>query len=485
MRPLDDPALATPLDDAIFPHMSEPESRPVALPSWYDAEDAPARLDVNTCIHCGLCLTACPTYRELKIEPDSPRGRIYLMRGLLEGRIAPSPAVITHLDNCLDCRACETVCPAGVPYSRMLEATRGQIERRARRGSVTRLFGSWVLRHVLPRANRVDLAADLLRLGQSGPIAAFMRSRLATRLLPRFATQGFAMTPPIASRAERALEQVAARLTPGARMERRADALVFHPAGSPRARVAFHVSCVMPAMFSSINQEVVRLLVLAGARVTVPHAQTCCGALQAHSGLRAEAKALGRANAAAFIGDDEFIVSHSAGCGAALRETGHLLHDDPTAATAEGFAHRVRDVSEVLAHLGMPPASRAIASARDAALPLRVAYHDPCHLAHAQRVREAPRRLLRALPGIELVDLPNSDWCCGSAGVYNLSHPAMADAQLVRKLDSIATVQPEVVIASNPGCLLHMQRGARERGTPVRMLHLVELLGEAYPPPAN
>ncbi|MEO5988323.1 MAG: heterodisulfide reductase-related iron-sulfur binding cluster [Candidatus Eisenbacteria bacterium] len=463
--------------------MSTPEPRPAALPSWYDADDAPARLDVNTCIHCGLCLMACPTYRELKIEPDSPRGRIYLMRGLLEGRIEPSEAVVTHLDNCLDCRACETVCPAGVPYSRMLEATRGQIERRARRASPMRLLGSWVLRHVLPRPKRVALAADVLRLGQSGPIAAFMQSSLATRLLPRFATQGFAMTPPIAPRRERELERVESHLAEGARLERRADALVFHPAGTPKALVAFHVSCVMPAMFSSINHEVVRLLVLAGAQVTVPHAQTCCGALQAHAGLRHEAKALGRANAQAFAGPYDFIVSHSAGCGAALREMGHLLHDDANAQVAQEFSTRVRDVSEVLAHLGLPPAEHTLSSRTDAAKPLRVAYHDPCHLAHAQRVREAPRRLLRQLPGVELVDLANSDWCCGSAGIYNLSHPAMANAQLQHKLDSIEAVAPEVVIASNPGCLLHMQRGARERGAPVQMLHLVELLGEAHPSP--
>lgn len=464
--------------------MSEPPPRRAALPSWFDADDAPERVEVNTCIHCGLCLMACPTYRELKIEPDSPRGRIYLMRGLLEGRIEPSEAVVTHLDNCLDCRACETVCPAGVPYSRMLEATRGQIERRARRASPTRLLGSWVLRSVLPHAGRVALAADALRLGQSRPIAAFMRSRLAARVLPRFATQGFAMTPPIAPRHERALERVETQLPTGARLERRADALVFHPASAARATVAFHVSCVMPAMFSFINQEVVRLLVLAGAQVTVPHAQTCCGALQAHAGLRRESKALGRANAQAFAGPYDFIVSHSAGCGAALRETGHLLHDDTEATAAEAFSTRVRDVSEVLAHLGLPTPARALASRSDASKPLRVAYHDPCHLAHAQRVREAPRRLLRQLPGVELVDLPNSDWCCGSAGVYNLSHPAMADAQLAHKLDSIDAVAPEVVIASNPGCLLHMQRGARERGNQVRMLHLVELLGAAFPPPS-
>lgn len=462
----------------------------VPTPTWFDSEDAPARVDVNTCIHCGLCLTACPTYRELKIEPDSPRGRLYLMRGLAEGRIAPSDPLIEHLDNCLDCRACETVCPAGVPYGRLLEATRGQLNRRAVRGSPMRLLGQWVLRRVLPHPGRVHLAADLLRLGQHGPLARFMRSDLARRVLPRFATQGFAMTPALAPRSERALERVAAQLPPGARMERTAAALVFHPAGAAKGRVAFHTTCVMEAMFPALHRDTVRLMVLAGCEVTVPQAQTCCGALQAHSGLRREAKALARANLAAFEAPCDFIVSHSAGCGAALREAGHLLADEPVAAKAQAFSEKVRDVSEVLAHFGMPPAGRALHSSRDAAKPLRVAYHDACHLAHAQRVREAPRRLLRAVPGVELFDVPNPDWCCGSAGVYNLTHPDMANAQLAHKLDGIESVAPEIVVASNPGCLLHMQRGiterARARGVadPVQILHLVDVLARAYPPPS-
>ncbi len=452
-----------------------------ARAGWFDAGDAPAGPDLGRCIHCGLCLTACPTYRTLKIEPDSPRGRLWLMRGLADGRIAPDDPLVEHLDNCLDCRACESVCPAGVPYGRMLEATRAQIERRVRRGSPLRALGGWVLGSVLPHAERVHAAADLLRLGQVGPLGRFLAGR-GGALLPAFARRGLAMTPPLAPRAERTLERVAASLPAGATFAARSDLLVFSPAGAPRARVAFHTSCVMEPMFPHTHREAVRLLVLAGVEVRVPLAQTCCGALHAHGGRREQAKDLARANVRAFADGCDFIVSHSAGCGAALRESGELLGPDPAAAA---FAAKVRDVSEVLAHVGLPPAGRALASRRDPARPLRIAMHDPCHLAHAQRVREAPRRLLRALPGVALVELPESDWCCGSAGIYNLTHPAMADAQLAGKLDRIARVEPEVVIASNPGCLLHMQRGARERGLDVRMAHLLDVLGEAYPPPAS
>ena len=456
-------------------------SAPEPGASWFDREDAPGRVDLRTCIHCGLCLTACPTYRELKIEPDSPRGRLYLMRGLSEGRIEPSDPLLQHIDLCLDCRACETVCPAGVPYSRLLEQTRGQLARRATRPSPARIAGTWALKHLLPHRGRMNGVADLLRLGQGGWIARFMRSPRAARLLPRFALQGWQMTPPIAPRGERSIERIA--LPAGARLERGADALVFRPAGQPRARVGFFTTCVMEVMFPEVNREAVRLLVLAGCEVSVPKAQTCCGALHAHAGLRRTAKTLARKNARAFRAECDFIVTDSAGCGAALREAGHLLHEDAAADQAANLSKRVRDVSEVLDEIGMPKPQAPLVSSLDPARPLRVAYHDPCHLAHAQKVRAAPRRLLAALPGIELVDLPNSDWCCGSAGIYNLTHPDMADAQLERKLDSIAQVAPELVVASNPGCLLHMQRGAHARGMGARMVHLVEVLGRAWPAP--
>lgn len=461
----------------------DPHAPAPPAPSWFDAEDAPARADINTCIHCGLCLTACPTYRTLKIEPDSPRGRLYLMRGLAEGRIAPSDPLVEHLDNCLDCRACETVCPAGVPYSRLLEATRGQLGRRDEHKSPMRRLGEWVLRTIVPHRGRMHAVMSLLRLGQNPLVAAFMRSRVARAVLPSFAVQGYAMTPPLLARDERGLERNASELPPGARVETRRDGLVFLPAGHAKARVAFFTTCVMETMFPRTNQEAVRLLVVAGCEVSVPAAQTCCGALHAHAGLRREAKALARANAGAFAGEFDFIVTDSAGCGAALRDVGHLLHDDPAAAAALAFSRRVRDISEVLVEVGMPQPLVTVGSARDASKPLRVGYHDPCHLAHGQKVRSQPRALLAGLPGVELMDLPNADWCCGSAGVYNLTHPEMAETQLQQKLDSIEAVAPEVVVASNPGCLLHMARGAEARGMAVPIVHLVEVLGRAYPPP--
>ncbi len=466
---------------------TEPVPVPRSSPSWFDAEDPPSRRDLNTCIHCGLCLTACPTYRELKIEPDSPRGRLYLMRGLNEGRILPSDPLVEHLDNCLGCRACETVCPAGVPYGRILEETRGQLSRRAGgTGGPTKALAGWMLRSVLPHRDRMQIAADLMRLGQHGPMAAFMRSGAAKRLLPPFAVQGYAMTPAIAPRRERTLESLAARLPAGARMEARPEGMVFHPAGTPKARVGFFTSCVMDVMFPRVNQEAVRLLVLAGCRVDVPRVQTCCGALHAHAGLRREARALARRNASAFsTGQLDYVVTDSAGCGATLRDAGHLLQDDPERDAAASLAARTRDLSEVLASVGLPEPTAPLRTRHGDGRPVRIGYHDPCHLAHGQGVRSQPRALLRRLPGAEVVDVPDPDWCCGSAGVYNLTHPAMAQAQLERKLDAIARISPEIVVASNPGCLLHMARGARERGMDARMMHLAEVLGLGWPAPTD
>jgi glycolate oxidase iron-sulfur subunit len=347
------------------------------------------------------------------------------------------------------------------------------------------MLGTWALRTLFPRRGWLHRAADVLRLGQSGPVAAIMRSRWVRSMLPAFAIQGYDMTPPIAPRAERALDRVRLDLPSGARMESGPEGLRILPAGVPRMRVAFFTTCVMDVMFPQVTRDAVRMLVLAGAEVVVPAGQTCCGALHAHSGLRREAKALARTNVDAFdAGDVRYVVTHSAGCGAALRDTGHLLHEDSRAEKASRFAERVRDVSEVLEELGLPSGASEQFSRRDSSRRLRVAYHDPCHLAHAQRVRSAPRRLIAALPGVELVDLPHSDWCCGSAGVYNLAHPDMADAQLEHKVDSIREVDPDVVVASNPGCQLHMARGVKRRGLATEVVHLVEVLAHAYPPGA-
>jgi glycolate oxidase iron-sulfur subunit len=364
-----------------------------------------------------------------------------------------------------------------VPYGRLLEETRGQLTRRKPSRSPLAALGRWTLRHVVAHRDRMHAVADLLRLGQMGPARTLVQSPTATRVLPEFARRGYAMTPPLLPRRERALDAVAPRLPAGARVERRTDALVFRPAGAAKARIGFFTTCVMETMFPRTNQEAVRLLVIAGCEVVAPHAQTCCGALHAHAGLRRDAQALATRNLSAFAEDLDFIVTTSAGCGATLREVDHLVHDP----RAERFAHRVRDISEVLAAVGLPEPRARLHSERDPARPLRIGYHDPCHLAHAQKVRSQPRRLLSGLPGAELVDLPDADHCCGSAGVYNLTHPEMAEAQLDRKLDAVRRVDPEVVVASNPGCLLHMGRGARERGLAPRMAHLVDVLALAWP----
>jgi glycolate oxidase iron-sulfur subunit len=450
---------------------------------WTDAADAPSRADLRACIHCGLCLQACPTYRTLRLEPGSPRGRIALMRGLAEARVEPAHPLLDYLDQCLGCRACQTACPAGVPYGRLLVQARAQLEPLARRRSLSRRLGHAALERLVPDRAAMHRAADLMRLLQRSPAAAFMHSAAARRLLPEFALRGWRMTPPLLPRRERALGRVAPELPPGARLESRADALVFHPAGPARARVAFFPACVMEVMFPRIDQQAVRLLVLAGCEVTVPRERPCCGALQAHAGLRPLARDLARANARLFAGlDCDFLVSDSAGCGAALREADELLPGEPAAGR---MAARVRDVAEVLAEVGLPEPAAPLGSTREPGRPLRVGYHDPCHLAHAQGVRRPPRDLLRRLPGVELVDLADSDWCCGSAGVYDLAHPAMADAQLAHKVDTIAAAAVEVVVASNPGCAMHMARGAAERGLEVRIEHLVELLARAYPPPVE
>lgn len=447
------------------------------------AGDAPALADLRACIHCGLCLQACPTYRTLRLEPGSPRGRLALMRGLAEARLEPSHPLLEYLDQCLGCRACQTACPAGVRYGHLLVQARGQLEPLRPSRSLSRRLGHVALERLVPDRAAMHRAADLVRVLQRSPVSAFMRSAAARRMLPEFAVRGWRMTPPLLPRRERALERVAAELEPGARLERRPDALVFHPAGPARARAAFFPACVMEVMFPRIDQQAVRLLVLAGCEVTVPRERPCCGALQAHAGLRPLARELARANARLFGAlDCDFLVSDSAGCGAALREADELLPGEPAAGH---MAARVRDVAEVLAEVGLPEPAAPLGAAREPGRPLRVGYHDPCHLAHAQGVRGAPRDLLRRLPGVELVDLPESDWCCGSAGVYDLAHPAMSDAQLAHKVDTIAAVSPEVVVASNPGCAMHMTRGAAERGLTVRIEHLVELLARAYPPPVT
>ncbi len=392
------------------------------------------------CVHCGLCLPACPTYRETGRETSSPRGRIYLMRGAAEGRIPLGDALAEEAFLCLGCRACETACPSGVRFGSLLEGTRAALESAGRRRGWRERLEGFALREVVPRPRRLRLLVDLLALAQR-----LRLDRLAAPLLPR---ETRALLPPIPPRAERA--PLPERI----------------PADGPRrGRVALFAGCVMPELFGGVNAATARVLARSGFEVVVPRTQGCCGALQAHAGHAAFARDLARRNLAAFAGADAVVVN-SAGCGAVLREYGDWLGADGGA-----LSQRVRDVCELLDEVGLEvPLGRVEA---------RVCYDDPCHLVHGQGVREAPRRLLAAIPGVELVEHDDPTGCCGAAGTYNLTQPAMSRAVLARKMDALAAADPDVVASGNPGCLMQLRAGVMQRGLRARVAHPVELLDAA------
>ncbi len=423
----------------------------------------PDRAKLLNCVHCGLCLTACPTYRETKLETESPRGRIYLMRALSEGRLEPSREVSRHLDLCLNCRACETACPAGVHYGLLLETTRARllIELPPTLGERVRDFA---LERIFPFQERLEFVLGAMRASARFGLLELARGPLG-RFLPRFARVGAELWPLDAPHA--------APVPPG----------VYPPyEGAAKARVAWFRTCLMPGTFPATDRAAVHLLREAGATVMIPAAQGCCGSLHAHAGRRETARSLARANLAWFEeeGPFDFVATDVAGCGATLREYHDLfdaggLHDAALAARARAFATRVRDVTEVLVELGLPPARAAVDTS--------IAVHDACHLAHAQKVRSAPRVLLKALPGASVTDLAFSDRCCGSAGTYNLTQPDMAQRLLEQKMDTVEASGASVISVGNAGCLLQMQWGARQRGSAARMRHPVEIVADAYPRP--
>jgi glycolate oxidase iron-sulfur subunit len=399
------------------------------------------------CVHCGLCLSACPTYVELGTEMDSPRGRIYLMRALEEGSLELTADVVRHLDLCLGCLACETACPSGVAYGELIEATRAHVEANHRRPASERWWRRAIAR-VFPYPRRLAaLLAPARVLERIGLLQQAARLIPALRLLPRLG--GREKSPP--------------ELIPAV--------------GAERARVGLLSGCVARELFAETNRAAIRVLTRNGVAVVVPRSQGCCGALHLHGGDPDAARELAQRNLAAFPPDLDAIVVTAAGCGATMKRYAHLFatgrHDDPGAARrAEAFATRVRDVTEILAALPVVPPERR--------LDLRVTYHDPCHLAHGQQVREAPRALLRAIPGIELVELAESELCCGSAGTYNLTEPGMARRLAERKIANIVATGATCVATANPGCSLQIQAGLRARGLDIPVVHPVELLDRAY-----
>jgi glycolate oxidase iron-sulfur subunit len=410
---------------------------------------------LKQCVHCGLCLDYCPTYRLLGVEMDSPRGRIYQIKAVYEGRIAPDdPHFSDHIYACLDCRACQTVCPAGVQYGTLIEAARGVSQPN---NKAERTIGRFALRHVFTHSWALDLVGIAIRFYQhSGAQRLLRKSRLLRRLPGRLDQMEAALAP-----AQGGLQKLS---VPG----------VVAARGERRFRVGFISGCVMSQLQGETNQATVRVLARNGCEVVTPPEQGCCGALHVHSGDRDTARRLARQNIEAFetLSLDAVIIN-AAGCGSTLKEYGRLLARDPDwAERAERFSAGVKDVSEFLAGTELNPQLGPVRR--------RVTYQDPCHLVHGQGIRSQPRALLRAIPELELVELEESDVCCGSAGIYNLTHPELSRQILEPKLDFIEATGADVLVAPNPGCAMQIAAGCERRGISIKVAHVVDLLDESY-----
>lgn len=411
-----------------------------------------AGIDYNLfldCVHCGLCTAACPTYVELGDENDSPRGRIYLMRAVTDGRLDCNDEVRRHLDLCLDCRACETACPSGVQYGKLIEPFRVAMEEQ---GDGAKRSEDWFHRRILfrtfPYPKRLRRALRPARLAQKLKLDGLLQKILPTQL-----ARLLAMLPP----KEKSLPPLPATL----------------PAkGERRAKVALFTGCVQDVLFRRTNWATARVLQENGCDVVVPETQACCGAIHFHAGSSEPARDFADQNVAAFNFDDvDAVIINVAGCGSMLKEYGHHWHDDGQDERTK-FAEKVKDVHEFLDELGLvPPKGRINAVAT---------YHDACHLAHAQQVRQAPRSLLGAIPGLRVVDLPETELCCGAAGTYNLTEPEMSQRLSRRKMKNILTTGARVVVTANAGCLLQIANEARQHGEQLKLMHPMDLLDLSY-----
>ena len=419
------------------------------------AHPGPAQADLDRCVHCGLCLSACPTYRELGLEMDSPRGRIHQMIHVSGG--APvGPAYLEHIGLCLACRGCESACPSGVKYGRMVEAARAQIETVVERSWRVRLLRRFVFGHLLQSPATLTLLGTLLYLYEASGLQRLVRGLGFLKLLGRLGE----------------IEQLAPRAEPPFFFSQIGK--TFPAEGPCRTRAAFLAGCIANVSFARLNEATVRVLQKNGCEVTIPKDQGCCGALHAHAGLQDEARKMARRNIDAFLaGGFDVIITNAAGCGSLLKEYGELLAGDPEyAEKARRFSLLTKDVTEFLAsielnpHLGPAPAT--------------VTYQDSCHLAHGQGIRSAPRKLLAAVPGVVFREMPRSDVCCGSAGVYNVAQNEMAMRILQSKMAGVNATGATVVATANPGCLLQLQAGVRLHGSGQRVMHVVEILDEAY-----
>lgn len=430
---------------------------PLFPPVLHDRHpEAPRGADLDKCIHCGLCLNNCPTYRELGVEMDSPRGRIYQMLQVATGQMEAGPSYYQHLDLCLACRGCESACPSGVPYGRLIEAARTEIEATRPRSWASRQLRSFFFNTLLVSRGWIKFAGALLYLYEALGLRKLARSSGLLRLFGKL------------GRIE--------HLAPSAEVPFFFSSIgkTFPARGERRKRVAFLAGCLANVTSVRLNEATVRVLQRNGCEVVIPEEQTCCGALHVHAGLKNEARQLARRNITAFLsGGFDAVITNGAGCGSTLKEYHELLEHDPEfAGKSAAFVKIVRDITEFLAEIGL--------RTEMAPLHLTVTYQDACHLAHGQKIRQAPRDLLKAIPGVTFRELPLSDLCCGSAGIYNIVHDDIADSLLRKKIALVDSTGAQVVTTANVGCAIQLKAGADRYGRGQRVLHVVELLDEAY-----
>ncbi|MEN9547303.1 MAG: hypothetical protein RLZZ34_1139 [Verrucomicrobiota bacterium] len=415
---------------------------------------------VQQCMHCGLCLPSCPTYDATKLERHSPRGRIALMRAIADDRLEPTKTFADEMYYCLGCLACMSACPAGVDYAELFERARAEAEASRVLASPGRsLIRTLTLRGLFMDLNRLKILGRVMQLWQGLGLQSAVRALGLTRLLPRRLRELEAMTPPVKSQWT---EDLVAPVTPAR--------------GIRRFRVALLAGCAQDLIFSDVNRDTAEVLAHNGCEVVTPPDQHCCGSLHAHNGEWALAQELARRNIDQFPPESfDAIISNAGGCGSHLKHYARLLADDARyIERARLWDAKVKDIHQWLASIGVepPPAGGAPRQV--------VTYHESCHLCHGQKISAQPRALLRAIPGLHLVELPEATWCCGSAGIYNLTQPEMAGQLLQRKVDHIVSTRAEVVATGNPGCLLQLINGCRERGLELRVAHPITLLAEAY-----
>ncbi|MSQ94614.1 MAG: 4Fe-4S dicluster domain-containing protein [Gemmataceae bacterium] len=424
---------------------------------------APAKNDAGIdyelfldCVHCGLCTSACPTYVELGDENDSPRGRIYLMRAVTDGRIELDESVQKHLDLCLDCRACESACPSGVQYGKLIEPFRIHMEKTGTKPDNLSWLQKFLLYRFTPYAGRMRLALAPARFAQWTGLDTLMRKLGMYHLMPKSLRQMHEMLPPLKAHYGTMPD-------------------VWPAEGKRRARVALFTGCAADAFFPETNLATALVLQKNGCDVWIPRKQGCCGALHYHAALDQPAKDFARANCETFFpdgGEIDAIIVNAAGCGAMLKDYGHLFHGAPEEEVAAKFAHKVKDISEFLMEIGPIKPTHP--------LKLKAAYHDACHLCHGQQIRKQPRQLLEMIPELQLVPLNESEICCGAAGSYNLTQPEMAERLGERKAKNVLDTGADAVLSGNVGCLIQLGRYLREKKPELLIAHPIDALWASY-----